>query len=67
MKYNREIMINIINDNISSVEDLVSMLEITIEDIVKRFPDKLKENWYKFAGDYLNNNEQDDFQDDEEN
>lgn len=39
----------IIEDNVPDVESLVQLLELTIEDIMKRFPDKLMEHKDKFT------------------
>lgn len=58
MRYNYEIMLNVINTNAMEPEDLVKLLEISIEDIVDRFPERLKDNWYKFVGDAEGDDEQ---------
>lgn len=68
MKFNFEIARTVINNNITDVSDLVTLLEITIEDVIEAFPDKLRENWYKFGGEPTSTD--DEFyeeEDDEEN
>ncbi len=44
-----DILVRLVEDNVVDVADLVAILEITIEEVVDRFPDKLKENAEKFG------------------
>ena len=44
-----EILRQLVEDNIVDVADLVALLEINIEDIIDRFPDRLKEHAEKFG------------------
>jgi hypothetical protein len=39
----------IVSEQVVDVHDLVDLLELTIEDILARFPKKLRENAYKFG------------------
>lgn len=41
----------VIADNVWEVDSLVNLLEITIEDILDRFPDKVYEHSHKFVED----------------
>lgn len=40
---------DVVAEQVVDVEDLVGLLELTIEDILSRFPDKLMENQEKFG------------------
>lgn len=39
----------LVADQVSDVDDLVGLLELSIEDILDRFPDRLMENASKFG------------------
>lgn len=49
MKYNEklEAMIGFVEDNFTSVKELVDWLELTIEDVVQCFPDALVNSYEK--------------------
>jgi len=40
---------DLVESQVTDVEDLVVLLELTIEDIIDRFPEKLYENMEKFG------------------
>lgn len=39
----------VVADQVGDVEELVGLLELTIEDVLDRFPDKLMDNQHKFG------------------
>jgi chorismate mutase len=39
---------SVIENNAIDTDDLISMLELTVEDLIERFPDRLIDNYEKF-------------------
>lgn len=54
-----------ISDNVYEVTDLVTLLELTIEDIMERHPDSLLDNAHKFGDFDAEQDAEDEFDDEE--